>query len=209
MTENRLSGPSAFEIEKPLLIASMISLALMAYASATGLNIYSIAAAALFTASIIWAGFYATSATAVIPRSSVGNNFSPRVVLQQTTRLAAVTMAWAAASLLLAYPVIGLKWQHGWQYGLGCAALAAAFYSYAQRLSIDTNSAAQPAAIESARKLSALFAVAIVVATAWLILSGKLATIKSDWLANDVFLAVAAAMFVLSCLCVTRARNTV
>ena len=128
-------------------------------------------------------------------------------VVRQSARLNAVTMAWGALALLIAYPVIGLKWQHGWQYGLGAALIAALFFVYALRLDKPDHPLAQPRALETARWLSALLVVAVTIAIAWLIASGKLLTFKNDWLANDVFLAIAASLLAVCVLTFVRARQ--
>ena len=200
-----------FRIERPLLVTMILTLAVISYGTLHADKITSAAAAIVFAQSMIWTGVRATAlqqrslkTSAIAEMQSVPS--AALSVVRQTTRLTAITMLWGAAALLLAYPMLGLKWQHGWQYGLGSAVIAVAFAQYAQRLANSADRLAQPGALQMARRLSGVLALAIAVACGWLIISGKLLTQKNDWLANDVFLAVAASVFALSLLSFVRAR---
>jgi hypothetical protein len=200
-----LLGRAAFRIEIHLLLIALVSLAMIGYSAATEDRIIAAIGTLLYAQRLILTGWRATSSRHIIGAAN-DDRLPPLKVLQNTTRLTAWTMLWAAAAFLVAYPVIGLKWQHGWQYGLGAALLAAAFFVYAERLHIGTDNAAQPPSVETARRLSMAFAASIAGAVAWLVASGKLATVKNDWLANDIFLGSAAAILMLSVLCIARAR---
>jgi hypothetical protein len=200
-----LLGRAAFRIEIHLLLIALLSLAMIGYAAATGDRILAAAAALVFALRLIFTAWRATGSPRVAGAAN-DDRPPPLKVLQNTTRLTAWTMLWAAAALLLAYPAVGLRWQHGWQYGLGAALLAAAFFHYAQRLFIRTDRAAQPSAVETARRLSMVFAAFLASAIVWLVMSGKLTTVKNDWLANDVFLGSAAAILALTLMCIMRAR---
>lgn len=188
------TNPALAGFDRPVLMIAIVSLIAMAFAAGRGDKLLAMTAAALFAGRVI--------ATAIRMVPATG----PLAVVRFSTQLTAVTMLWSALALLIAYPIIGLKWQHGWQYGLGFALLAAMFIAYAVRLNTTSGPAAQPGAIEIARRLSAVLALAVLSGAGWLITAGKLDTIKNDWLANDVFLAAAACVFVLSVIPVLRAR---
>lgn len=200
-----IMGLAAFRIEIPLLLTTFVSLLMIGYAAATGSKIVSAVGALLFVQRLIFTAWHATSSRHVLGPAN-DDRLPPLKVIQNTTRLSVWTYLWAACALLLAYPVLGLKWQHGWQYGAGAALLALSFAWYLFRLNTKNDKTAQPTAMETARRLSIVFAAAIAVAVAMLIGSGKLATPKSDWLANNVFLGTAAAILALSALCIVRAR---
>jgi hypothetical protein len=80
------------------------------------------------------------------------------------------------------YPLAGLKWQHGWQYGLGAALIAAGFMIYAHRLGKRQHAVMPPLS------LTVLHGLAVAAGVAFLVGSGKLETARSDWGANLVFL---------------------
>lgn len=193
-TGSSRAAATALSVDRSVVTAGAVSLVAFGFAAARADKWLAIFAAGFFAVRMIW------SAIKTVPAHP------PLAVLQSTTWLTAVTMAWASLALLTAYPLVGLKWQHGWQYGLGAAVLAALFFNYARQLDTSGSRQASPQSVEMARRLSAVLAFAIFCAVIWLVASGKLATLKGDWLANDVFLAAAASVFALSLIAVIRAR---
>ena len=179
---------------------------MLGYAAATNDRLLAIIGAALFAQRIIFTGWFSTRAWHVAGTAN-DDTLPPLKVLQTTTRLTSLTLLWAGIALLVAYPIVGLKWQHGWQYGAGALLLAAGFAVYAKRLFTAGDATTLPSAIAFSRKLSIGFAAAIAASAGWLIASGKLETVKNDWLANDVFLATGASILALTLLCVFRARD--
>jgi hypothetical protein len=198
--QSQTTGRSAstLGVENYVLSRAAVSLVAIAYAAVKSDWIAAAVGAALFAQALIWTAIKATA-----PENGAT---TPLRVIRETTRLSAVTLLWGAAALLLAYPLLGLKWQHGWQYGLGAALISGVFIAYAHRISDDRHVLAQSTALKVTRYFSAAFAIALLGAVDWLVTSGKLATTKGDWLANDVFLAVAASLFVLAALAVLRTR---
>lgn len=103
-------------------------------------------------------------------------------LVRRNARLAALIYTWGAAAMFAVYSLSPLSWRHAWQYGLGMALFAAgiAIYVYLSNLS------AQPKRLPLS--LTVLHGLAAAGGLAYLIGSGKLDTIKSDWAANEVFL---------------------
>ena len=99
--------------------------------------------------------------------------------------------------MLAVYLLSGLKWQHGWQYGSGMVLVGAAILAYAQALRREGGYLASPAGLRLAYFANLAQGLAAAVAVVWLVSSGKLATTKGDWAANDIFLAGGAAIVVL------------
>lgn len=191
---SRKSAPTVLGIPTSVFTVGAIALVAMAFSASRGDKMLAIAGAVIFAARLI------SAANASIMAGAA------RAALRQSARFNTITMLWGALALLIAYPIVGLKWQHGWQYGLGAALFAAAFAWYAQRLDNSNDPLIAPAALEHARRLSAVLALAVLGVAGWLVLSGKLMTIKNDWLANAVFLAVAASLFAVSVVTFLRAR---
>ncbi len=101
-------------------------------------------------------------------------------LMRRNIRLAALVYSWGAAAMLAVYSLSGLEWRHGWQYGFAMALFAAALITYVWRLG---ERPAMPPLL-----LTVLHGAAAFSGLAFLIGSGKLATHKDDWVANDVFL---------------------
>lgn len=103
--------------------------------------------------------------------------------------LLAFTYIWGGLAMSIAYWVSGLRWQHGWQYGLGMVLIGTGIGLYARRLHRAPEGASKDAARARAVRIIAIHGAAAVVALVWLILSGKIATLKDDWAANILFVA--------------------
>lgn len=192
-----MKATEQFAGETQRAITAGVTLAAIAAAAIWPSKPLAAAASAIFALAIIIAGIRQTA-----QRAAVSVGASPTSIERQTTRLTVWTLAWSSAALFLAYPIAGLRWQHGWQYATGYALLAIGFAVYLRRLSGPDET--PPAT--GVRLDALLFAVAIFLASAWLIASGKLMTTHQDWLANDIFLASAAAVFSLTLTFLLRTR---
>jgi hypothetical protein len=99
---------------------------------------------------------------------------------RRNARLAALVYAWGAAAMFAIYHLSGLTWRHGWQYGLLMALCAGGLLIYVRQLGGRREA--------PALGLTLLHGAAALCALAYLIGTGKLDTLKSDWAANHVFL---------------------
>lgn len=120
------------------------------------------------------------------------------VAARRNARLIAIAYAWGAATLLIAYPVSGLRWQHAWQYGAGMAVIALAIFAYAISVTKPGSPMATPARQLRMLQLTVVHGMMAAGGVGWLVLSGKLASTKTDWLANRVFLTGGIVVAVLS-----------
>jgi len=102
--------------------------------------------------------------------------------LRRNGRLAALLYTWGAAALFAVYSLSDLSWRHSWQYGLGMALIAMGIFGYLYRIG-----QRQPRPVPPL-SLTILHGIAAVGGSAFLIGTGKLQTVKSDWAANNVFL---------------------
>ncbi len=118
--------------------------------------------------------------------------------------LAAFTYAWGAFALFAVYTLSELSWRHAWQYGAGAMLAALGLVLYAQSLRRRTTASLPPLYLTGLHGLAA---------TTWLVYlvgSDKLATLKGDWAANDVFLAgglAIVAVCIVSAITQTRPRG--
>lgn len=189
-------------IEMPVLINAVASLLAIGIAASRVNKSVAVLAALAFAASIVVEGLRVTAKKARSP--STQDKFE---ILGETTFLSLLTCAWAAAALFVAYPVAGLDWLHGWEYGLSFALAALGFAAYLNGLATYDNEQSKARAIEHATALTILQALAVTVTLIWIVGSGKLSTQRGDWLANDVFLASGCAALALSAIFLIRTRS--
>ncbi len=163
------------------VVPLMASVAGMTYAAANNQHLLSRLSAAVF--------FIAMMTIAVVinrrywPVPPAGTEPAALFHAQRrNTRLAALTYAWGAAALLSVYGFTGLKWQHGWQYGLGAALIAAGLLAYVHQM------AKSGLETPAAPMLTTLHGLAAGFGLLFLIGTGKLASLKGDWAANNIFL---------------------
>jgi len=102
--------------------------------------------------------------------------------VRRNARLAGLLYTWGAAALFAIYSLSDLTWRHSWQYGLGMAIIGIGIFIYVYRLGASKPSALPPL------YLTVLHGLAAVSGLTYLIGTGKLQTVKSDWAANEVFL---------------------
>jgi hypothetical protein len=105
--------------------------------------------------------------------------------------LAALVYAWGASALFGVYSLSDLIWRHAFQYGSGAALFAASLGLYGLRLGRERNMPVPPLL------LTIIHGVAVALGLLYLIGAGKLATVKGDWAANEVFLWGGIAIFAL------------
>ncbi len=123
---------------------------------------------------------------------------APMDVLRRSTLLVALVYAWGSAAMLGVYTLSGLAWQHGWQYGAAMAIIAAGIWAWAGHLANAPDEPAEARRQRWAFRLAILHASAASGALVFLFLSGKLWAGKSDWAANQIFLAGGLAIVVVS-----------
>lgn len=179
---------------KILFVPLLVSIGGLVAGAANGQRLLAAAAAAL------GAAFLTLSALLLDASLADGDGLVPAVerkAARANAGLLAVGWGWAGVSMLAVYLLSGLRWQHGWQYGSGMLLVAALIAIYAGSLRHPESPLASPQALAGARWASILQAIAATAALVWLALSGKLATVKDDWAANDIFLAGGAAIVAL------------
>lgn len=172
------------------ILATAIAMTLAAHFGARGA---AAAAAAMASAALI--------AAAVIANRSSGEpqrDAALAVHAAENARLMSRTYNWGGLSMLLVYQLSGLKWQHGWQYGLGMVLIALALHVYARRLATPQSQLAERRALDATAYLALAQGIAAAVALVVLFASGKIGGPKNDWAANHIFVAGGLAIVVIS-----------
>jgi hypothetical protein len=170
-----------------LLIATLAAALFAFYMAANLSQKFEAAIAAAVFAIVLIAAAIRTNAP--LWRTSAKPGISQRDALWQTTRLIMLAYLWSGLAFYAVYLGTKLHWQHGWEYGSAMLLIAIAHAVYLSRLSDPDSSASTLSAIERAARLAAAQAIAIAIGLIWLIQSGKLASLKGDWAANQIFLA--------------------
>lgn len=99
--------------------------------------------------------------------------------VQRNAHLAALLYVWGASAMFAVYSLSDLTWRHAWQYGLGMVIIGLGILAYIARLKDEDY---PPLWLTIFHGLAAAGGLAFLIGT------GKLQTVKSDWAANEVFL---------------------
>lgn len=182
----------------PWIVAAVVaSIAAMVTGIRADLPSFSWIAAGLFAVALV--------ATAIDINKPWWNNDAtaagPGASLQaavHNARLLVVGYLWGAFALLMIYRLSGLRWQHGLQYGAGMALLGWFALIYVHFLVRPGSRLASPRALMQATWLSVAHGAAALGGVLFLLLSGKINSIKDDWAANQIFLAGGLAIVGLS-----------
>jgi len=182
----------------PVLIAILVTTVVaMTLAARSGITTLSWAAAAAAAIAVLVFGLLMNRPLWKLEPTRITADAAP-VAARRNAVLLALTYAWGATALLVVYPLSGLRWYHWGQYGaaMAVAALALAAYGDAlrQRDSVFRTGPRQLAML----RLVIVHAIAITGGLGWLLLSGKLASVRDDWVANHVFVAGGIALAGLS-----------
>lgn len=177
-----------------LLMASALSVTMMVLGAGRGDRFLPAIAAGLLVALIVGTGL-GINAPLWARNGSFPTRDAGRGAVREAIRcniwLAALVYAWGASALFAVYSLSDLTWRHPFQYGTGAAVLAACLGLYGVRLGRVRSLAVPPLF------LTILHGLAVAGGLAYMIGTGKLATLKGDWAANEVFLWGGIAILVL------------
>lgn len=182
-----------------LVLAMIVSAAVMVWASASGARFTCLGAAVGFAIIAIEAAIatnrplWANAAAAVRADAE-----APFQASRQNAKLMAAIYAWGALAIFSIYGLTELWWFHSWQYGSAMALIGAALLGFVHMLG-DRESQFRT---QTALDVSAMLAIAqswgLAVALGFLVASGKFASARPDWPANQVFMAGGSALIVIS-----------
>jgi hypothetical protein len=179
------SGISLRPLLPWLLLASALSTSLMVLGAGRGDRFLPSLSAGLLVALVVGTGLGINAplwsrATGAGARQD--GLSAVREALRCNVWLAALVYAWGASSLFAIYSLSDLVWRHGFQYGVGAAVFAGCLAILGMRLGRPAGSGVPPLF------LTVFHGAAAGGGVAYLVGSGKLATPKGDWAANEVFL---------------------
>ncbi len=197
MPSHELSRGNAFKSAFVLaMLGAILSAAVLGYAAAQADKELSATAAGLFALTIALAAIVLVLRVLKSPEHD-GPIMNARPALRMMAAMTAIVYGWAAAALFLVYLGSGLTWRHGWQYGSLFAVVAFGLVGYVRNLQHPDHPASTKTALTASVQIAAIHAAAALAIAVWIIISGKLYTIKGDWAANHIFLAGAIASAIL------------
>lgn len=164
-----------------LAVALILSVTGMVYGAGLGDAHFTRLCAQAFILTVVAASFL-INCVAWTKKDPEQKKSTTASALRRNARLAALIYTWGGAAMFAMYSLADLSWRHSWQYGLGMAVIAIGIFIYLYRLSLAEPTPAPP------MYLTILHGAAAIGGLAYLIGSGKLQTVKSDWAANEVFL---------------------
>lgn len=188
-----------FQIVIAILVVCVVA---MAVAAGRGSETATASAAACAASLLIGAGVLTNLATWRASPTAQTPPVNAAIALQRSTVLTALAYAWGSLALFTIYLGTPLSWQHGWQYASVMAIIAVGHVVFLRHLAAQPTPVAVSRATKRAVMLACLQGTATVVAMVWLVMSGKLGTLRDDWAANTVFLAGGTALAVLSAIIV-------
>ncbi|MGI9404340.1 MAG: hypothetical protein ACR2OF_07535 [Hyphomicrobium sp.] len=189
-----------------VLMALMVSVLVMVFAAGRDTRTIFALAAVLFAAQMIFVMLRINGPLLRNGPVQVEEGIVVTSILSNSV-LAGLVYAWGAIAMLAIYSLSGLSWRHGWQYGAAMGLVAIGIFVYTGLLNANDSRLRSPRALTAVTGLGALQGLGMIAAMAYLLLSGKLATPKSDWAANIIFFAGSATLAVLSLISVLTYRK--
>ncbi|RUP07837.1 hypothetical protein [Hyphomicrobium sp.] len=183
-----------------LLFTLTAALIAMYLAASAVLKVEAAIAAAVFALVIIVSAIRTNAPVWRQPPAATGP--TPREALFRTIQLMMLSYLWCAIAFYAIYLGTHTRWQHGWEYGTAILLISGAYGYYLRRLRDPADNLSSPPAIDRMVRFTAYLALLIGAGLIWLIGSGKLATVKGDWAANQLFLAGGFAVMCLSAIIV-------
>ena len=189
----------------PLLAAVLVSGAGQAAGARSDSSLTSIGSACVFLVAIVSAAWLINRPWwRAADTGDIGpaHGISAPVISARNLQLMALIYGWGSVSLLAIYLLTPLRWQHGWQYGLGAGVIALLILAGARCV---TRHWSRDLPVTLAR-LALLHGWAAMGGAAWLIGSGKWFSLKGDWAANVVFLVGGLVVAVVSTIALRTGR---
>lgn len=179
-----------------LLTGIAASIAAMVSGVAAGTPALSWAGAVLFCAALVAVAIDVNRLWWTQAGSTEDHEFAIAAAIRNA-RLMILGYLWGSLALFSIYRLGGLRWHHGIQYAVAMAAIAWLILLYVHLLARPGSSLRSPKALQFATRATLAHGAAALAGIAFLVVSGKIHSIKSDWAANQVFLAGGVAVVAL------------
>lgn len=184
----------------PVLFLAMIgSVGVMTFAAATGARFTCLGAALGFAIIAIEVALAANRPFLNdAPAAIKADANAPLHASQQNARMMAIVYAWGSFGMFAVYWLTELWWFHSWQYGSAMALIAAALLGFDYLLNDPDSQFRSARSLDISAVLAMAQASGAAVGLGFLVASGKIASERSDWPANHIFLAGGLALIFIS-----------
>ena len=191
----------------PWLIGSLvISVVAMVAGVSYGEPLLAVAAAALFSAMVLVAGYLVNRPVWSLDPAQAQDDDASNAA-RRNARLMTIAFAWGAVAMFAVYTLSELRWYHAWQYGLAMALLGVFTFGYGLMIGGMRNTERRAMLLRSGGMLTLVQGIAAVGGLLFLLQSGKLLLMRSDWPANLIFLFGGIAIAGLSAIAVITQRK--
>ena len=180
------------------LLVTLASALLAMYLAARSLQKVESAVAAAVFAIVLATTALRTNAPLWGRASPAAAGITQRDALSANALMIMLAFLWCGLAFYAIYLGTGIRWQHGWEYGSACMLFGGAYGYYLTRLSKPGDDLGQSVALDRMARIAGYQAMLIGIGLVWLIGSGKLATVKGDWAANQIFLSGGFAIMCIS-----------
>lgn len=171
-----------------LVLALVSSVMLMIAGTGRSLPLLTGAAAAVFAAAVMAVGLGMNRPLWRLTADRIAGDAASIAALRNG-RLMALTWGWGAIAMAGVYTLGGLRWYHAWQYGSGMALLGVVALGFGAVIGRAQSPSTKRKLLLSGLQLTLLQGVAATAGVLYLLISGKLATFRPDWAANQIFVA--------------------
>lgn len=178
-----------------------ISIAAMVSGAVADAPVQSLAGALLFAASVVASAWQINRPLVALRPDDMAPE-TLEVTTRRNLRLVGWVYLWGALALIAIYRGTGVRWQHGLQYAAGMALIGVALMTVVHLSRQPGGWLSRPRVLANALRLAIAHAVAAAGGLVFLIGSGKMASTKGDWAANQIFLAGGLAVLAVSILAV-------
>lgn len=189
-----------------LVLALFASVVVMIAGAGRDLSWVTASAAGLFAALAVGIGFGLNEPLWSLDTVRITPEAAP-LAAQRNAKLMAFAWAWGAAAMAGVYTLGGLRWQHAWQYGSGMALIAVFTWGYGLAIARAEQPSTRQMLLLRGLQLTIVQGVAAAGGVIYLLAAGKLMSFRSDWAANQIFLAGGIAIVVLSAMAVITQRR--
>lgn len=188
-----------------LIIALCFSVAVIVLGAGRIAPMLVAGSAGLFALVVVAVGLRANQPFWSIDAARIADD-TPSVAARFNAWLMAITFTWGAVAMFAVYTLSGLRWQHGWQYGLAMALLATFTFGFGMLIDRAGPERLKPL-LSSGLQLTIIQGVAATAGLIFLIGSGKLMSFRPDWAANQIFLFGGLTIVGLSAMAVATQRK--
>jgi hypothetical protein len=182
-----------------LVLAILASIAIMVLAASVGARYASLAAAVGFAIIAVEATvatnmpLWANAAAAIRADAE-----APVHASRRNARLMAMIYAWGALAIFATYGLTELWWFHSWQYGSAMALIGAVLLGFVHMLGDRESQFRTPTALDVSALLALVQCSGLALGLSFLFASGKIASSRTDWPANQVFAVGGLALIFIS-----------